>query len=138
MVGPIVSTPFYRALDGEVRITNPTYYSSALHQSFRGPFKNVTQYMSSPLRAELYYLAGYGTSAAEEAEGEQVIKMALELCARYPGEHPVVAGHRPYDSGTLTKRFSIELDDFRLSNIMVSFTYLCGHVPTLDMLTPRF
>lgn len=92
--------------------------------------------MSSPLHAELYYLSKYGTSAAEEAEGERVVKM--ELCARYAGEHPVVASHRPNDSGTLTKRFSIELDDFRLSNIMVGFTYLCGHVPALDMLTPKF
>ncbi|KAJ3860792.1 hypothetical protein EV359DRAFT_48465, partial [Lentinula novae-zelandiae] len=47
IVGPVVSTPFYRALDGVVRFPN---------QRYRGPFLSPTSYVRSPLETELHIL----------------------------------------------------------------------------------
>ncbi|KAM6498531.1 Protein kinase-like domain containing protein [Amanita muscaria] len=76
-VGPIVSTPFYRALDGSVRIDD-----ASLHERLR--------------------------------RGQQVLEILKELCEIYPGDTSVYEG-----ATTPAQRFSLRLDDFRLSNVMI-------------------
>ncbi|KAF8067847.1 hypothetical protein FPV67DRAFT_1780866 [Lyophyllum atratum] len=124
-VGPIISTPFYRALDGVVRI--PGHIQARVIDPNRGPFSNVSGYLSSFLNAELDFLSehrlfalselGDGSSAMGEhrlEQGERVIKKAIELCSIYPGDIPILDNVR-----TPEKLFSLRLDDFRLSNIMI-------------------
>ena len=50
-VGPIVSTPFYRALDGIIRFHEPVDDGLAL---YRGPFNSASAYLRSSIDAELY------------------------------------------------------------------------------------
>lgn len=117
-VGPIISTPFYRALDGFVRIDNASLLSSL--SSFRGPFDTGSDYLSSWVRAELYLLSQDPSTLLSELDGnrerlergQRVLEKVEELCAIYPGDTPV------YEGGATTS-FSLKLDDFRLSNIMV-------------------
>jgi len=124
-VGPIVSTPFYRALDGFVRILDTRGSHNINHN--RGPFSTVTDYLSSFLQAELDFISRHRSIALSELEdadapsserrleqGQRVIKKALELCSIYPGDHQV-----PTQISTPEAPFSLKLDDFRLSNIMV-------------------
>jgi hypothetical protein len=56
-VGPIISAPFYRALDGFVRIDDASLLSALSHS--RSPFGIVSDYPSSwiQVRAELYILS---------------------------------------------------------------------------------
>lgn len=119
-VGPIISTPFYRALDGFVRIDNATLLSAL--SRFRGPFGTVSDYLSSWIRAELYILSQNHSTLLSELDGnreglqrgQRILEKVEELCAIYPGDIPV------YDGATApVQRFSLKLDDFRLSNIMV-------------------
>jgi hypothetical protein len=56
-VGSIISTPFYHALDGCVRIDD-TSLLSALNR-LRGPFSTISDYLSSWVRAELYIISQY-------------------------------------------------------------------------------
>lgn len=107
-VGPIVSTPFYRALDGLVRFpTNPPDL-----QRFRGPFDCSTAYLRSSIEAELACLQSNRAEVLLELDGdEEKLKegrtnmiAALALCNAYPK----------------SETFSFCLDDFRLSNIIVS------------------
>lgn len=126
-VGPIVSTPFYRAIDGVVRIPDAVLQLSTHLSQYRGPFSNTTDYLQSFLHAELYVLSHYRpivSSELEEADvqeadtrletGERALRKALELCTIYPGNNPPGG-----PITTPTKPFSLRLDDFRLSNIMV-------------------
>lgn len=120
-VGPIISTPFYRALDGFVRIDNAPLLSALSH--FRGPFATVSDYLSSWIRAELYILSKNPSTLLSELDGnrerlqqgQRVLEKLKELCAIYPGDIPVYEG-----ATTPVQRFSLKFDDFRLSNIMVS------------------
>jgi hypothetical protein len=119
-VGPIISSPFYRALDGFVRIENasPLYDLSP----FRGPFSAVSDYLSSSLRAELHTLSREPSTVLSELDrdrkrlrrGQRVLEKATELCAIYPGDMQIYGGAK-----APLQRFSLKLDDFRLSNIMV-------------------
>jgi hypothetical protein len=119
-VGPIISTPFYRALDGFVRIDNASLLSALSH--FRGPFGTVSDYLSSWIRAELFLLSQNPSTLLSELngnperlqQGQRVLEKVKELCAIYPGDIPVYEG-----ATTPVQRFSLKLDDFRLSNIMV-------------------
>ena len=119
-VGPIIATPFYRALDGFVRIDNASLLSALSH--FRGPFGTVSDYLSSWIRAELYILSQNPSTILSELDGnreriqrgQRVLEKVMELCAIYPGDIPVYEGET-----TPVQRFSLKLDDFRLSNIMV-------------------
>jgi hypothetical protein len=123
-VGPIISTPFYRALDGFVRIDDPSLLS-ALNR-FRGPFDTVSDYLSSWVRAELYILSHDPSTLLSELDGnherfqrgQRVLEKLTELCKIYPGDISVYEG-----TTTPMQRFSLKLDDFRLSNIMVSSQY---------------
>jgi hypothetical protein len=117
-VGPIISTPFYRALDGFVRIDNASLLS-ALNR-FRGPFGTVS--VSSWIRAELYILSqnpstllsGLDGNRERLQRGQRVLEKLKELCEIYPGDKSVYG-----DATTPVQRFSLKLGDFRLSNIMV-------------------
>ena len=68
-VGPIISTPFYCALDGFVRIDNASVLS-ALHH-FRGPFRTVSDYLLSWIRAELYILTQNPSTLLSELYGNR-------------------------------------------------------------------
>lgn len=134
-IGPIVSTPFYRALDGVVRVPGAELSLSKGLSQYRGPFSNTTDYLQSFLRAELYLishhrsvvLAELGVDDKDAAQSqlevvECALGKALKLCSVYPGEHqpggPISTPAQP---------FSLRLDDFRLSNVMVCFV-LTGYV----------
>lgn len=123
IVGPIISTPFYHALDGFVRIED-TSLISTLNQ-LRGPFSTVPDYLSSWVKAELCVISRDPSTALLELDGDReclkhgqlVLEKLGELCEIYPGDTNVYGG--------VTKtnhHFSLKLDDFRLSNVMVSLT----------------
>ena len=141
-VGPIIIPSFYRALDGELRVPSDEWPSFQRKQAqFRGPFNSVTDYLLCAVKAELNFVKLYRplsipshpygpvTGEAAVAKGEAVLLKALDLYPVFPGDMPV---YSPISSPD--KPFSIYLDDFRLSNIMVrSF---CLHISAL--LTPVF
>ena len=130
-VGPIVSTPFYRALDGVVRIPDADATSYAELFRFRGPFSDTSDYLQSFLLAELHFLSHHRSIALSEfdgedeeaavihlEQGERVLQKALELCV-YLGNIQIHG-----QEATPIKSFSLRLDDFRLSNIMVRLRVL--------------
>jgi hypothetical protein len=128
VVGPIVSLPFYRALDGCVRVPDAgtTPYTSELFR-LRGPFSNTSDYLQSFARAELHFLSHHHSialSALDEDDdqvavnhlenAERALQKGLKLCTIYPGDILI------HEQTTASKEpFSLRLDDFRLSNIMV-------------------
>ena len=133
IIGPIVSAPFYRALDGFVRIRDADATSYTELSRFRGPFSNTSDYLQSFLLAELHFIAHHRSVALSELDGEEegvavfrleqgerVLQKALELCSVYPGNDIQIYGQ---EASTL-KPFSLRLDDFRLSNIMVGLRAL--------------
>jgi len=129
IVGPIVSRPFYRALDGVVRIPDANAASNAELFRFRGPFSNTSDYLQSFLLAELHFLSHHRSIALSEfdgedeesavillEQGERVLRKALELCSVYPGDSDIQINGQ---EAIPIKPFSLRLDDFRLSNIMI-------------------
>jgi hypothetical protein len=128
VVGPIVSVPFYRAADSRVRVpdTVSVTYASELFR-FRGPFSNTSDYLQRFLHAELHFLSHHHSIALFEfdvedeqaavshlKQGERVFQKVLKLCTIYPGDIQI------HEQTTASKEpFSLKLDDFRLSNIMV-------------------
>ena len=126
-VGPLVTIPFFRAIDGEVRFPQ----SDPLDLSqFRGPFTRATDRISSSLRAERYVVEHRRAELLKEFEGDEarldlgyrVLKKAIELAEVYPGEQLI--GQSASD---ITHPFSIKLDDFRLANIMVCLLVSTPH-----------
>ncbi|KAF8580487.1 hypothetical protein K439DRAFT_298741 [Ramaria rubella] len=124
-VGPIVSTPFYRALDGFVR--TPDIPVSHDIDPNRGPFSTVSEYLSSFLKAELEFVSLHRSLALLEVQdsntlspesrleqGWRVIEKAIELCLVYPGDIPVLGKYSHPEMP-----FGLKLDDFRLSNVMI-------------------
>jgi hypothetical protein len=157
LIGPIIRAPFYRALDGVVRV--PDAPIPTIADPKRGPFSTVTQYLSSNLRAELEFCSNHRSvvlselhkyDPARSAEsrleigervklhkddptqlaesrlelGERVMRKAIELCSVYPGDILI-----PTNITTPQKPFSLNLHDFRLSNIMV-----CLYMPTMTLI----
>ncbi|KAG8829796.1 hypothetical protein FRC17_006031 [Serendipita sp. 399] len=126
-VGPIISAPFYQTLDGEIRFPDISLPDLS---RFRGPYSLTSQYLASSLHAEFFIVEQLHDSVLTEFEGSEekldtasrVMKKALDLVHVYPGDQPLKAGEggellwNPGDKGNL---FSLLLDDFRLSNIMV-------------------
>lgn len=128
-VGPIVSVPFYRAADGIVRVAEAEPPLHTELSQYRGPFSNTSDYLQSFLHAELHVLSHHRSVvlselgeqeadqelAASRLElGERILRKARELCSVYPGNN------QPGGAiSTSMKPFSIHLDDFRLSNIMI-------------------
>ncbi|KAJ7151216.1 hypothetical protein C8R46DRAFT_1008055 [Mycena filopes] len=118
VVGPIVSTPFYAALDGVTRLPQAVDLAE-----YRGPFDTASSYMASFLKAELHVIQHHREHILEhEFNGEEetlergieVLNNAVQLCLVYPGDkcisEPLTSPGQP---------FSLRMDDFRLSNIMV-------------------
>ncbi|KAK7055388.1 kinase-like protein [Favolaschia claudopus] len=127
VVGPIISIPFYRALDGYIRFDQPVDITLA---SYRGPFRTATAYMRSSLDAELRlvedqreHILEYELEGDEKRleQGRRALTKAVKLCAVYPGD---VCVSEPLTSPD--KSFSLRMDDFRLSNIMINKE--TGHV----------
>ncbi|KAJ7170853.1 hypothetical protein C8R43DRAFT_981291 [Mycena crocata] len=119
VVGPIIAIPFYRALDGVARLTEPDEGLA----SYRGPFKNAANYLRSPLEAELHVVQHHRERILEtELEGDKarleqgirVLEKAIQLALVYPGD---LAVSEPLT--TPGQPFSLRMDDFRLSNIMI-------------------
>jgi hypothetical protein len=127
LVGPIISTPFYRALDGVVRVPDAPISNNV--DPNRGPFSTVTEYLSSNLRAELEFISNHRSVVLSELQecdptqlaesrlelGERVMRKAIELCSVYPGDTLI-----PPNITTPQRPFSLKLDDFRLSNVMIN------------------
>jgi hypothetical protein len=103
-VGSIISAPFYCALDDFVHVDNTPLLSALSH--FRNPFGTVSDYLSSWIRVELYILSQNSLTLLSELDGNH------EHCAIYPSDIPVYEG-----ATTPVQRFSLKLNDFRLSNI---------------------
>ena len=123
IVGPIISTPFYRALDGVVRLPQ----GLSPDGTHRGPFSTTTEYLQSFIHAELQFISQHYSIALQEfdeeneelaihrlEDGQRILRKTLGLCAVYPGNIQI---HDPENPSP--KPFSLRLDDFRLSNIMV-------------------
>ncbi|KAJ3831856.1 hypothetical protein F5878DRAFT_45819 [Lentinula raphanica] len=133
-VGPIVSTPFYRALDGFVRFPDSPDSNIQLRK-FRGPFPDTSSFLRSALQVELHIISDpdlrrqvlerelNGDDKRLE-HGERVLNKALKLASVYPGDicvsSPLSTPGRP---------FSLRMDDFRLSNIMIDEN--TGHITGL-------
>ncbi|KAG1763962.1 hypothetical protein EDD22DRAFT_473558 [Suillus occidentalis] len=126
LVGPIISTPFYRAVDGVVRVPDAPISKNV--NPNRGPFSTITEYLSSNLREELEFCSNHRSVVLSELRecdpaqlaesrlelGERVLRKAIELCSVYPGDMLI-----PANIITPQKPFSLKLDDFRLSNVMI-------------------
>lgn len=123
-VGPLVTTPFFRALDSEVRFPEEAPLDLS---HLRGPFAHTTEYLSSAPKTELYILQHQRNAALQEldedeeklAMGKRVLEKVLQLIEIYPGERGIAFS--PITEAA--KPFSFRLDDFRLSNIMVGGLY---------------
>ena len=119
-VGPLVTYPLFRALDGQVRF--PQSAPLDLTQ-FRGPFTNTIDRLSSSLKAELHVIKHWRTELLQHLEGdeallnlgERILKKVVQLFEVYSGELNIGTS----SGDTATRPFSINLDDFRLANIMV-------------------
>ncbi|KAJ7442127.1 hypothetical protein B0H11DRAFT_495506, partial [Mycena galericulata] len=129
-VGPIVATPFYRALDGVVRFAEPVDRDLAV---YRGPFGVPSEYLRSFLDAELHLVEEYREHILEhELDGDEesleqgirVLNKAVQLSSIYPGN---ICVSEPLTSPG--KPFSLRMDDFRLSNIMIDEE--TGHITAL-------
>ncbi|KAJ4501000.1 hypothetical protein C8R41DRAFT_749818 [Lentinula lateritia] len=95
IVGPVVSTPFYRALDGVVRFPNQSIAPDL--RRYRGPFLSPTSYVRSPLETELHVLRvqnlrrhvlEHELDGNEECleQGIRVLEKAVQLASIYPGD----------------------------------------------------
>jgi hypothetical protein len=135
-VGPTIGIPFYRALDGGVRFPEPV--DQHVLQAFRAPFSAPSSYVCNFIDAELYLAQHHRDHILEHEldadqdrleRGVRVLKKATRLASMYPDDICVSA-----PLTTPGKPFSIYMDDFRLSNIMV-----CLPDPILaDKLLPPF
>lgn len=120
VLGPLVTTPFFHAPDGEVRFPQ----SAPLDLTkLRGPFTRTTDLLSSSPKAELHVIKHRRSELLQEFKGgetllelgKRVLEKVVQLVGVYPGEVDV-----GFSSGSNAARpFSIKLADFRLANIMV-------------------
>jgi hypothetical protein len=120
-VGPVVARPFFQMIDREHRFPS----SDPLNLScFRGPFGRTSDYLSRLVETESYIVKQRRDTILEQLNGdegrltlaERVLDKAAHLAKVYPGDIPV--GLDPSISDA-DKPFSLRLDDFRLSNILV-------------------
>ncbi|KAJ6554017.1 hypothetical protein DFH09DRAFT_1318675 [Mycena vulgaris] len=123
-VGPIIAIPFYRTLDGIVRFADPVDQRAL--EAFRAPFSEPSRYVRSVLDAELHLVQHhrqhvldheFDGDEARFAQGIRVLEKAVELCSLYPGDACVSA-----PLTTPGELFSLRMDDFSLSNIMIDET----------------
>jgi len=121
LLGPLVTTPFFHALDGEVRFPQ----SAPLDLTkFRGPFTRATDLLSSSPKAELHVIKHRRSELLQQEFkgdeallelGKRVLEKAVRLVEVYPGELDVGLS----SGGDAARPFSMKLDDFRLANVMV-------------------
>jgi hypothetical protein len=119
-VGPIVSPKYFKAIDGEPVYTN-AYVQHELHR-FRGPFSSTSDWLSSPMKAEIFAFSSTLSSPPREGEHRPqdpslaltIMNEAVRLCSKYPGDHAVLT-----TTTASREPFSFVFDDFSLSNIMV-------------------
>ncbi|KAJ3743723.1 hypothetical protein DFH05DRAFT_1497352 [Lentinula detonsa] len=133
-VGPIISVPFYRALDGFVRFPHSPISDPGI-MKFRGPFSDTSSYLQSFLKVELHIICDQhlrqlvleqelnGDESRLE-HGTRVLQKALQLASVYPGDICVSS-----PLSTPKQPFSLRMDDFRLSNIMIDEN--TGHITGL-------
>ena len=119
-LGPLVTTPFFHAPDGEVRFPQ----SAPLDLTkFRGPFTHTTDLLSSSPKAELHVIKHRRSELLQEFKGNEtllelgkrVLEKVVQLVGVYPGEVDVGFS----SGGNAALPFSIKLADFRLANVMV-------------------
>lgn len=116
VVGPIVSTPFYRVIDGVVRL--PQGFSP--DATLRGPFSTTTEYLQSSVHAELQFISQHRSIVLQEfdeeneelaihrlEDGQRILRKTLDLCAVYPGNNQI-----PDPENSSLMPFSLRLDDF--------------------------
>lgn len=117
-----MAQPFFQMIDGERRFPS----SEPLNLScFRGPFDCTSDYLSCLGEAELYIVKHRRDLILEQLNGDEdrltlakrVLDRATCLAKVYPGD--IAVGLDPSISDA-NKPFSLKLDDFRLSNIMVN------------------
>ncbi|CAE6385253.1 unnamed protein product [Rhizoctonia solani] len=106
-VGPIVSLPFYRMLDG-----------------LRGSFTSASEYLATPLHVKLIEADRLRQDVLLDISGEdpvskleyakRVLRQAVGLCQYCPGDATI-----PTTISTPDRPFSFLLDDFRLVNILI-------------------
>ncbi len=114
-VGPIVKTRFYQTLGGVPRTEKPVDL-----REFRGPYESISSYLTSGLLVDLKLCTELWEDLVAESEGvaervessRRAMKLALGLCDISPGDKPI--------SDDLKEPISLRLDDFRLTNIMVT------------------
>jgi len=91
---------------------------------FRGPFCNSSDWLSSPMKAEMVALSST-PSPSPPRLGElrpldssltlNIMNLAVRLRSKHPGNHPIIS-----NTTTVSREpFSFMFDDFSLSNIMV-------------------
>ncbi|KIM48606.1 hypothetical protein M413DRAFT_60457 [Hebeloma cylindrosporum] len=127
LIGPLVTTPFFDALDGEVRFPQSARLDL---QGFRGPFTRTTDLLSSSPKAELHVIEHRRSELLEKFKGDEallqlgkrVLEKAVQLVEVYPGELDIGGVS---SGGDAARPFSIRLTDFRLGNIMVCLIYPC-------------
>ncbi|CAE6426132.1 unnamed protein product [Rhizoctonia solani] len=130
-VGPIVSLPFYRMIDGVVEHPDMPLDVRETLDCPRGPYKSTSDYLASHLRAELLKMdrfrsATLSSICSDDAvpifeKAQEVMRLAVELCDSYPGDRAI-----PPNINTPNRSYTFMLDDFRLANILIDEN--TGHV----------
>jgi hypothetical protein len=128
-VGPIVSTAFYRSIEGFVEYPDMSSQTRNALQNLRGPFIHTGEYLASSLRALLLKVSRHRAETLLMFDAEnpnkaisvlekstRIINKAIELCYVYPGDLLV---HGPLT--TPLEPFTFKFEDFRLVNFLVSF-----------------
>ncbi|KAF7373377.1 Kinase-like protein [Mycena sanguinolenta] len=115
-VGPIVSIPFYRALDGVVRLPQPVHRDIAI---YRGPFPNATAYLRSFLDTELRLIRDHRQHILEHELNGDEERLETGYSRPRPGRAAFLSLSGP------GQPFALRMD-FRLSNIMIDKE--TGHV----------
>ena len=110
-----MSPNYFKSTDGRPVYTD----ADELHQ-FRGLFSNTSDWLSSPMKADIFTLSSTPSPSPPCVGGLRpwdlllalkIIYEAVEQCSKYPGDQPVVGRISP-------EPFSFMFDDFSLSNIM--------------------
>ena len=152
-IGPVVSGPFFRSLDGIVDYATTDLHTlsslsnTRLH-SLRGPFTSAGDYLAHYLRALLFKCTEFPNETMEqleddeEAEGDdedakleshhekkrEILQRAERVLQKAITLCGVYPGDAPVYPGASTPKqpFTLRMDDFRLVNILVSMpTAIC-------------
>jgi hypothetical protein len=120
-VGLIVHAKYFKTMDG-MPVYTDARAQHKLHQ-FRGPFSNTADWLSSPMKAEIFALSStpppspscVGEHRPDDSSlALKSMNKAVRLCSEYPGNNPVIS-----TTWVSTEPFSFMFDDFSLSNFMV-------------------